>query len=65
MPFEVDGWKVTKVLALIGIIALVKWYSRGATNTAERQLHSKVVIITVQFPIHRPHNGGVGFEYTY
>jgi hypothetical protein len=47
ISLEVDAWNIIKVVALIGVITLVKLYSRGATNTAERQLHSKVVIITV------------------
>jgi hypothetical protein len=47
IPSEVDIWNVIKVVALIGVITLVKLYCRGAINTAERQLHSKVVMITV------------------
>ncbi|OBT61662.1 hypothetical protein VE03_08396 [Pseudogymnoascus sp. 23342-1-I1] len=46
ISFDIDYWNILKVTALIGAIVLVKLYYRGATNTAERQLHSKVVIVT-------------------
>lgn len=53
ISFDIDYWNILKVVALIGAIVLVKLYSRGATNTAERQLHSKVVIVTVWLPIYK------------
>ncbi|KAH7411262.1 hypothetical protein BKA64DRAFT_569837 [Cadophora sp. MPI-SDFR-AT-0126] len=37
---------ILKVVAALLIIGLVKWFSKGATNTSERQMHSKVVMIT-------------------
>ncbi|KFY17586.1 hypothetical protein V492_00567 [Pseudogymnoascus sp. VKM F-4246] len=46
ISFDVDYWKISKVVALIAAIVVVKLYCRGATNTAERELHSKVVIVT-------------------
>ena len=30
----------------ITIVGLLKWYSMGASNTAERQMHGKIVMIT-------------------
>lgn len=53
ISFDVNYWNIFKVVALVGAIVLVKLYCRGATNTAERQLHSKVVIVTVRLPTHK------------
>jgi len=47
MPFGIDGYNVLKVIVLVCLISLVKWYNNGAVNAAERQMHSKVVMITV------------------
>ncbi len=30
----------------VAIVGLLKWYSMGATNTSERQMHGKVIMIT-------------------
>ncbi|ELR09193.1 hypothetical protein VC83_05560 [Pseudogymnoascus destructans] len=46
ISFDIDYWNILKVVGLIAAIVLVKLYCRGATNLAERQLHSKVVIVT-------------------
>ncbi|KFZ20292.1 hypothetical protein V501_00201 [Pseudogymnoascus sp. VKM F-4519 (FW-2642)] len=46
ISFDIDYWNILKIVALIAVIVLVKLYCRGATNLAERQLHSKVVIVT-------------------
>ena len=54
MPHGLDGWKTTYIITLIAIIAIVKWYMLGAPNTAERQMHSKVVMITVRSPFSSP-----------
>jgi small-conductance mechanosensitive channel len=51
ISFDLDYWKIAKIIGLIAIVVLVKLYCRGATNLAERQLHSKVVIVTVRLPI--------------
>jgi NAD(P)-dependent dehydrogenase (short-subunit alcohol dehydrogenase family) len=51
LPYGIDGWKVFQVLAVLGLLVLVKWYTRGAVNTSERQMHSKVVMITVSLRI--------------
>lgn len=53
IPFDIDYWYILKIVALIAAIVLVKLYCRGATNTAERQLHSKVVIVTVRLPMYK------------
>lgn len=37
---------IAKVVIILGIIVLVKLYSRGARNTSERKLHGKVVLLT-------------------
>ncbi|KAK0119589.1 hypothetical protein ONS95_011029 [Cadophora gregata] len=37
---------ILKVVATLLIIGVVKWYSMGASNTSERQMHGKVVMIT-------------------
>lgn len=54
MPFGWNGYTVLKVIGLVFLIALVKWYSLGAVNTAERQMHSKVIMITVRHPLLHP-----------
>ncbi|KFY43881.1 hypothetical protein V495_03732 [Pseudogymnoascus sp. VKM F-4514 (FW-929)] len=46
ISFDFDYWKIAKIIGLIAVVVLVKLYCRGATNLAERQLHSKVVIVT-------------------
>ncbi|KFY80166.1 hypothetical protein V499_00923 [Pseudogymnoascus sp. VKM F-103] len=46
ISFDIDYWNILKIVALVAVIVLVKLYCRGATNLAERQLHSKVVIVT-------------------
>ena len=38
--------KIIVVVALVGTVALLKWYSSGTYNTAERKMHGKVVMIT-------------------
>ncbi|RDW69725.1 NAD(P)-binding protein-6 [Coleophoma cylindrospora] len=37
---------VLLVTALVLVVGAIKWYSMGASNTSERQMHSKVVMIT-------------------
>ncbi|KAL2070403.1 hypothetical protein VTL71DRAFT_13429 [Oculimacula yallundae] len=41
-----NAGRIFKVAAALLLVGLVKWYSIGATNTAERQMHSKVIMIT-------------------
>jgi hypothetical protein len=45
VPF---GWTAIKVIPCLAIVYLLKWYFNGAVNTSERNMHSKVVIITVR-----------------
>ena len=40
-------WTFLKLIPCLGAIALLKIYFGGARNTAERNMHSKVVMITV------------------
>lgn len=46
LPELPDGWTVLKVALALATVALLKWYSSGATNTSERQMHGKVIMIT-------------------
>lgn len=40
-------WPALKVASGFGALYAVKWYCRGAVNTSERNMHGKVVMITV------------------
>ncbi|KAF2691306.1 NAD(P)-binding protein [Lentithecium fluviatile CBS 122367] len=40
------GWTVVKTLPVFGILYLLKWYFNGAVNVSERNMHSKVVMMT-------------------
>jgi NAD(P)-dependent dehydrogenase (short-subunit alcohol dehydrogenase family) len=46
LPALPDPWSILKVVAVLAVVALLKWYSSGTVNTAERQMHGKVVMIT-------------------
>lgn len=48
VPWLPSFWNIAKVSALLVLITAVKLYSRGAVNSAERKMHSKVVLITVR-----------------
>lgn len=39
-------WTIAKLSVTIGILVLIKLYTRGIQNTAERKLHGKVVLLT-------------------
>lgn len=41
------GWTVAKIVPWLAIVYLLKWYFNGVTNTSERNMHSKVVMMTV------------------
>ena len=41
-----NWWRVLQGVAAIAAIALLKWYSTGRSNTSERNMHGKVVMIT-------------------
>ncbi|CZR63306.1 probable retinol dehydrogenase 13 [Phialocephala subalpina] len=46
IPWLPSGWTILKLTIAVAVIGLIKWYSMGASNTAERQMHGKVVMIT-------------------
>jgi NAD(P)-dependent dehydrogenase (short-subunit alcohol dehydrogenase family) len=46
LPFGISAWTIAKVVVLAAIVTVVKIYFNGARNLAERQMHSKVVMIT-------------------
>ena len=46
IPF---GWTLAKIAPWIAVLYLLKLYFNGAVNTSERNMHSKVVMITVSY----------------
>lgn len=44
------GWTLLKLLPVAAVLYLLKLYFNGAVNTSERNMHSKVVMITVSLP---------------
>ena len=46
IPWLPNGWDTLKIILATALVGLIKWYSMGATNTAERQMHGKIVMIT-------------------
>ncbi|KAJ4408726.1 hypothetical protein N0V91_002981 [Didymella pomorum] len=40
------GWPIVKVASVMGVLYLLKWFFNGAVNTSERNMHSKVVMVT-------------------
>ncbi|KAF1911781.1 hypothetical protein BDU57DRAFT_590713 [Ampelomyces quisqualis] len=43
IPF---GWTVVKVVPVLALLYLLKWYFNGAVNGSERNMHSKVIMVT-------------------
>jgi hypothetical protein len=41
------GWPIVKVASVFGVLYLLKWFFNGATNYSERNMHSKVIMVTV------------------
>jgi NAD(P)-dependent dehydrogenase (short-subunit alcohol dehydrogenase family) len=41
-----EPWRLAKFTTAAGALALTKWYSSGRRNTAERNMHGRVVLIT-------------------
>jgi|TARA_R110002003_G_scaffold184_3_gene14396 small-conductance mechanosensitive channel len=41
------GWTVVKLSPIFALLYLLKWYFNGAVNQSERNMHSKVVMVTV------------------
>lgn len=48
IPGGISYWSVIKGLLAITVIVAIKWYCGGASNSSERQMHSKVIMITVR-----------------
>ena len=46
LPDLPETWTIVKIVVVLTVISLLKWYSAGTKNTAERQMHGKVVMIT-------------------
>lgn len=46
VPGIPSAWTVLKVALAITFVGLIKWYSTGASNTSERQMHGKVIMMT-------------------
>ncbi|KAF1365043.1 NAD(P)-binding protein [Lizonia empirigonia] len=40
------GWTILKVTSVFGVLYLLKWFFNGAINSSERNMHSKVVMVT-------------------
>ncbi|KAL5114656.1 hypothetical protein ACEQ8H_007449 [Pleosporales sp. CAS-2024a] len=40
------GWTVVKVAPVLALVYLLKWYFNGAVNKSERNMHSKVIMVT-------------------
>ena len=46
VPNLPSWWIILECVAAIGVVVLLKWYSMGKSNTSERNMHGKVVMIT-------------------
>ena len=46
VPF---GWTIVKTAPVFALIYLLKWYFNGAVNLSERNMHSKVIMVTVRY----------------
>ena len=44
VPF---GWTFVKIAPIFAVLYALKWFFNGATNGSERNMHSKVVMVTV------------------
>lgn len=42
------GWAVLKFASVCAVLYVLKWFFSGATNGSERNMHSKVVMVTVR-----------------
>lgn len=45
-PWFPDPWLLAKCTTAAGALVLTKWYTSGRSNTAERSLHGRVVLMT-------------------
>lgn len=41
-------WPIVKTLPWLGLLYIVKVFFSGASNTSERNMHGKVVLVTVR-----------------
>jgi hypothetical protein len=41
------GWTALKLAIGFGVLYLLKWFFNGAINGSERNMHSKVIMVTV------------------
>ena len=46
IPWLPEPWTMFKVVAGLTVLGLLKWYSAGRPNTAERKMHGKVIMVT-------------------
>ncbi|KAE9371558.1 NAD(P)-binding protein [Stipitochalara longipes BDJ] len=46
VPSIPSGWTILKVVLAIAVVGFIKWASIGASNTSERQMHGKIIMIT-------------------
>ena len=47
------GLTIAKVVTGFAVLYLLKWYFNGAVNGSERNMHSKVVMVTVSLLSYR------------
>lgn len=45
------GWTVVKVAPVLALLYLLKWFFNGAVNGSERNMHSKVIMVTVRLSL--------------
>lgn len=45
------GWTVVKIAPVFAVLYLLKWYFNGVVNRSERNMHSKVVMVTVSYEL--------------
>jgi hypothetical protein len=45
------GWTAVKVIPILAVLYVLKWFFNGAVNGSERNMHSKVVMVTVSLYI--------------
>lgn len=45
------GWEIAKATSVFAVLYLLKWYFNGAVNGSERNMHSKVIMVTVSLAI--------------
>lgn len=50
LPGNKHLWTAVKIIPWLLVLMLLKRYFGGARNTSERNMHSKVVMMTVRFP---------------